>query len=53
MGRPRSRRSPPWSDGKEELYDHDTDPGEWHNVAELPANASALATLQKQLAARR
>ncbi len=42
-----------WSDGKLELYDHQADPGEWHNVAALPANASTLAGLQKQLAARR
>ncbi len=25
-----------WADGSEELYDHATDPHEWHNVAGLP-----------------
>ncbi len=25
-----------WSNGSEELYDHETDPHEWHNVAENP-----------------
>ncbi len=42
-----------WSDGNAELYDHDNDPGEWHNVAAAPANAATLADLKRQLAARR
>ncbi|MGV3532698.1 MAG: sulfatase [Chthoniobacteraceae bacterium] len=42
-----------WSDGNAELYDHDNDPGEWQNVAANPANATALADLKRQLAARR
>jgi uncharacterized sulfatase len=42
-----------WSDGTTELYDHNTDPGEWHNVASLPANADTLANLKHLLAARR
>jgi arylsulfatase A-like enzyme len=42
-----------WSDGGNELYDHETDPGEWHNLASLPANASVVSDLQRRLAARR
>ena len=42
-----------WSDGTTELYDHNTDPGEWHDVASLPANADTLANLKHLLAARR
>ncbi len=42
-----------WSDGKIELYDHDKDPGEWHNVAADAANASVLVELKRHLAARR
>jgi uncharacterized sulfatase len=42
-----------WSDGNAELYDHDNDPGEWHNVASAPANVATLAELKRQLAARR
>lgn len=29
-----------YSDGSEELYDHETDPHEWHNLAKDPANQS-------------
>ena len=42
-----------WSDGNAELYDHNNDPGEWQNVATVPANAATLADLKRQLAARR
>ena len=42
-----------WSDGNAELYDHDTDPGEWRNVAAAPVNTATLANLKRQLAARR
>jgi arylsulfatase A-like enzyme len=42
-----------WSDGNAELYDHDNDPGEWHNVVADPANAAALVDLKRQLAGRR
>jgi arylsulfatase A-like enzyme len=37
-----------YTDGKEELYDHDNDPYEWNNLAELPA----YAKIKAQLAAR-
>lgn len=42
-----------WSDGGAELYDHQNDSGEWHDVAREPANADALADLKKVLAAHR
>jgi uncharacterized sulfatase len=42
-----------WSDGGRELYDHEIDPGEWHNVASVPANAAVVRDLQRRLAARR
>ena len=37
----------------QELYDHQTDPEENENVAEVPANASVLARLAEQLRAAR
>ncbi len=42
-----------WSDGSTELYDHETDSDEWHNVANDPANANLLDELKAQLASRR
>lgn len=39
-----------WSDGSAELYDHDNDPGEWHNLASDAAHAGTLAELKRQLA---
>jgi uncharacterized sulfatase len=41
-----------WSDGSAELYDHDRDPDEWHNVATDPANAKTLADLKAMVATR-
>ena len=40
-----------WDGGKQgvELYDHDSDPGEWHNLAEEPARASVRAHLSGHL----
>ena len=35
--------------GDEELYDHDVDPNEWHNLAEVPQYASVKAELGKFL----
>jgi arylsulfatase A-like enzyme len=35
--------------GEEELYDHNTDPNEWKNVAALPENAAVKARLAKWL----
>jgi arylsulfatase A-like enzyme len=35
-----------YADGGEELYNEDTDPNEWANVAALPANATTKATLR-------
>lgn len=39
-----------WSDGAVELYDHDQDPEETHNVASLPENAATVAELKSKLA---
>ena len=32
-----------YSDGSEELYDHDNDPNEWHNLANKPGNDQVKA----------
>jgi len=36
-------------DGGEELYDHDNDPKEWHNLASEPQHAAVIAELQRAL----
>lgn len=38
-----------YADGTEELYDHNSDPHEWTNVASNPANASVLIEHRKWL----
>ena len=38
-----------YSDGSEELYDHQTDPNEWKNLATDPAHAALISELKKQL----
>jgi len=38
-----------YADGTEELYDHDSDPDEWHNVAGRPANAKTIDRLKRWL----
>jgi uncharacterized sulfatase len=38
-----------WSDGSRELYDHDHDPEEWHNVVGRREHQSAVAELQRLL----
>lgn len=38
-----------YGDGSEELYDHQTDPHEWHNVASNKAHAELLAKFRRQL----
>ena len=42
-----------WNEGKagRELYDHDTDPRELTNLAEIPAHAATVATLSAQVQA--
>ncbi len=42
-----------WSDGGRELYDHDHDPGEWHNLAGNPDQAKLVTELEARLAAHR
>jgi len=36
-------------DGSQELYDHQQDPNEWHNLANLPQHQSKLTELVKLL----
>jgi arylsulfatase A-like enzyme len=36
-----------YADGTEELYDHSTDPNEWHNVADTPKNGEVIRRLEK------
>ncbi len=38
-----------YNTGAVELYDHDTDPYEWHNIAHDPSNAALLAELDDLL----
>jgi arylsulfatase A-like enzyme len=38
-----------YADGTEELYDHSSDPNEWHNVAGRPANAKTIDRLKRWL----
>lgn len=38
-----------YSNGDEELYDHDTDPNEWENLATNPEYASHLVRFRRQL----
>ena len=38
-----------YNDGSEELYDHDADPNEWHNLAEDPDYADAKVELASWL----
>jgi arylsulfatase A-like enzyme len=41
-----------YADGGEELYDHDTDPNEWKNVAADPLRSEVLKELRKLLPTR-
>ena len=38
-----------WSDGAAELYDHDADPEEMHNISSKPEHAAVIAELKKRL----
>jgi len=38
-----------YADGSEELYDHRTDPHEWHNLAGKPEYAAVIAEHKKRL----
>jgi hypothetical protein len=38
-----------YSDGSEELYDHEADPNEWANLAGDPAQAALIAELGRWL----
>jgi choline-sulfatase len=47
-------RDPRWryiryADGSEELYDHEKDPHEWHNVADDPAHTQVIEDLSRWL----
>ncbi len=41
-----------YADGGEELYDHETDPNEWHNLATKPEFAPVIAELAQSLPAQ-
>jgi arylsulfatase A-like enzyme len=38
-----------YADGSEELYDHDSDPNEWHNLAHEPEHQQTIQELKKWL----
>ena len=38
-----------YNDGGEELYDHETDPKEWTNLAKLPTHAMVIERLRKSI----
>jgi len=38
-----------YNDGGEELYDHDADPNEWHNLATSPEYQDVMARLKPLL----
>jgi len=38
-----------YEDGSEELYDHKSDPNEWHNIADDPATAAIRARLRQHI----
>ncbi len=38
-----------YNDGSEELYDHETDPREWTNLADSPEHAAIKKTLNKKM----
>jgi choline-sulfatase len=38
-----------WNNGEEELYDHRTDPHEWHNLAARPEHTQIKQQLRQQL----
>ena len=45
------RRCTEWDGGRQgvELYDHDNDPGEYHNLADGPKYADVVAELRQML----
>ncbi len=47
--RTRTHRYIRYQDGSEELYDHQTDPMEWNNLAQQAETSDVRATLRKQL----
>lgn len=40
-----------YADGSQELYDHQADPNEWHNLASLPEHRATIERLQQSLPA--
>jgi arylsulfatase A-like enzyme len=38
-----------WANGEEELYDHRTDPHEWHNLAAVPEQTKVKAELREEM----
>ena len=41
-----------YADGSEELYDHDCDPHEWHNLADKAEHAEIIAEMRRALPKR-
>ena len=37
-----------YADGSEELYDHQNDPNEWHNLADQPQQSAIIKRFQQQ-----
>ena len=44
-----THRYPSYANGDEELYDHETDPYEWHNLAGQAAHAAVQTALRDEL----
>ena len=50
--RSRTHRYLRYANGEEELYDHTSDPYEWHNLKDDPAAADVKAAMRQELDAQ-